>query len=251
MPDRRKHRGAHPADRQLFGPGSIAGLQAATVEMSWLLTRGYPGAATLELVGNRHGLDRRQRSAVQRCSCSDAQRDDRLARRVDPEDLHGTEVHLDGFNVLTTIEVALGGGVILHARDTCYRDMASMHGTYRKVEETVPALQLVGGFMQSSGVRHVIWYLDRPVANSGRLRAVLRHQQPSGMSWDIEVVPDPDRILVAVDGVVATADSGVLDSAGRWVNLVRAVVETHVRGAWILDLSGPEQPGGFFPAVRL
>ena len=38
--------------------------------------------------------------------------------------------------MLTTIEAALAGGVILAARDGAYRDMASMHGSYRKVAET-------------------------------------------------------------------------------------------------------------------
>ena len=45
---------------------------------------------------------------------------------------------------MTTIEAALSGGVILAARDGAYRDMASMHGTYRKVAETLPALELLG-----------------------------------------------------------------------------------------------------------
>jgi len=34
--------------------------------------------------------------------------------------------------------------VILAARDGAYRDMASMHGSYRKVAETLPALELLG-----------------------------------------------------------------------------------------------------------
>lgn len=237
MPDRRRHRGAHPEDSNLFGPDSIAALQVATTELSWLLSRGYPGRAALKLVGDRHGLNRRQQIAVQRCACSDAQQEERNQRRIDREALAGAEVHVDGFNVLTTIEVALGGGVILHARDGCFRDMASMHGTYRKVEETVPALRLVGEFLERSRVRHCTWYLDRPVANSGRLRAAMLAE--ASRSWDVEVVPNPDRVLEAVAGVVATADSGILDAAVRWVNLARAVVEERVEGAWIADLRGP------------
>ena len=43
-------------------------------------------------------------------------------------------------NVLITLESALGGGVLLRCRDGCLRDMASLHGTYRIVDETDPAL---------------------------------------------------------------------------------------------------------------
>ena len=77
---------------------------------------------------------------------------------------------LDGYNVLTTIEAALSGGVVLACRDGCYRDMASIHGTYRKVEETPPALMLIGKIAAELGVASCLWYLDSPVSNSGRLK---------------------------------------------------------------------------------
>ena len=56
---------------------------------------------------------------------------------------------MDGFNVLTSIEAALAGGVILAGRDGCYRDMASMHGSYRKVEETRPAILGIGSILET------------------------------------------------------------------------------------------------------
>ena len=48
----------------------------------------------------------------------------------------------------------MGGGIVLLARDGCYRDMASMHGTYRKVAETVPALEAIGRTRTHHGVAH-------------------------------------------------------------------------------------------------
>ena len=80
-------------------------------------------------------------SPCSRCACSDAGRRRGGARsQVDAEQLRGRPLWLDGYNVLTTIEAALAGGVILAARDGAYRDMASMHGSYRKVAETLPGL---------------------------------------------------------------------------------------------------------------
>ena len=78
----------------------------------------------------------RQRTAVGRCCCSDAEAARRRSCQVGGERLCGAALWLDGYNVLTTIEAALAGGVILAARDGAYRDMASMHGSYRKVAET-------------------------------------------------------------------------------------------------------------------
>ena len=46
-------------------------------------------------------------------------------------ELAGSDLLIDGFNVLTTIEAALGGAVVLACRDETYRDIAGLHGTYR------------------------------------------------------------------------------------------------------------------------
>src|ERR671939_1175079 len=70
-PDRRQHRGAHPADQVMFTPERMPTLRTATAELSWLLSRAYAVRAALKLVGDRHGLTERQRLAVARAACSD------------------------------------------------------------------------------------------------------------------------------------------------------------------------------------
>ena len=87
----------------------------------------------------------------------------------------GCRIELDGYNVLTSIEAALSGGVLLLARDGAFRDMASMHGSYRKVEETLPALDLIGRVLAEFGVGEAQWLLDRPVSNSGRLKKIIEY----------------------------------------------------------------------------
>src|SRR5436190_5992886 len=112
------------------------------------------------------------------------------------DQMRGRPLLIDGYNVLTTIEAALGGGVILAARDSTFRDMASIHGSYRKVEETRPALDLAGRTLTDLGVTHCTWYLDQPVSNSGRLKQVMLDVAiQSGWKWDVQIVTDPDAIL--------------------------------------------------------
>ena len=236
MPDKRSHRGPHPEDSQLFGPAALPVLREAASHYLWLLDRGYPPNATIKIVGDRHRLTQRQRLAVGRCSCSRQKQVGRAGNRLDLEGAHGQFLSLDGYNVLTTVEAALGGAVVLVARDDCYRDMASMHGTYRKVAETVPALMSIGQKLQQARIDHVRWYLDSPVSNSGRLAAVIRElAQQQGWAWEVELVLDPDRVLAKADTPVATADSEILDVCGCWVNLARAVVEQHMPQAWVVD----------------
>ena len=159
-------------------------------------------------------------------------------------ELRGSELHLDGFNVLTTLEAALAGGVVLLGRDGCYRDMASMHGSYRKVAETRPALALLGEVTEELGVAEGRWLLDSPVSNSGRLSGVISEMaKEHGWSWRTELVQNPDPVLIASPAVVITADSVILDGCTRWFNLAREVIDRRVPGAQIVPL-GEKRPDG-------
>ena len=238
MPDRRTHRGPHPEDARMFAAEMHARLSQAVGDLCWLLSRGYAPDSSLKLVGDRHGLVARQRVAVARCSCSDADGDRRGKHEVTGQALHNQALKLDGYNVLTTIEAALSGGVILSARDGAYRDMAGMHGTYRKVAETLPALELLGRMTAVYGVAMWIWYLDRPVSNSGRLRKIMADLAVErNWAWQVECVQNPDEVLAATAEIIVTADSVVLDRCQRWFNLTREVIGRHVPQANVVPVA--------------
>jgi hypothetical protein len=238
LPDTRSHRGPDPRDDLAFDASTWPALRAAVADLSWLLERGYAPVSSLKLVGDRWSLTARQRSAVLRGACSDAARDRRRRHQVSPEALRDQTLVIDGFNVLTTIEAALGGALVLRGRDGVDRDLAGLHGTYRKVEETLPAIRLVGELLAALGVSRGVWLLDRPVSNSGRLRALILEQAAEqGRTCDVELPMDPDPLLIASDEIVATADSAVLDRCRRWFNLARAVNERHIPTAQVIDLA--------------
>jgi len=240
VPDRRTHRGAHPEDARLFGPEPHARLRDAVAHLSWLLTRRYAQPSALKLVGDRFNLDARQRTAVMRCACSDEQLESRRSRELPPAHVRGRALLIDGYNVLTTAEAALGGGVILVARDGAVRDMASIHGSYRKVEETRPAIELIGRTLASLGIPRATWYLDAPLSNSGRLKTILREVGDArGWNWLVDIVPDPDAVLSESNAAVAvaTADSAILDRCAAWLNLAAEVVRG-APDAWVVELVG-------------
>lgn len=228
----------HPQDARLFGPAARPALRAATRELSWLLGRGYASASSLKLVGDRHALVQRQRAAVGRCACGDDVVEARAAGRVAEDALRGETLYIDGFNVLTTLEVALSGGVVLVARDQTLRDVAGVHGSYRKVQETRPALSLLAQCTRGLRLKRCVWLLDRPVSNSGRLRALLLELGAAWqLPWEVVLEHDPDATLVRTRDIIATADGPVLQRAQRWFNLARTVVERAIPDAYVVDLS--------------
>ncbi|MEM9378705.1 MAG: DUF434 domain-containing protein [Planctomycetota bacterium] len=238
MPDRRRHRSHAPGDPDHFSAESLPRLAEAVEHYAWLLDRGYADPSSLKLVGDRFRLVARQRDALRRIGCTADEREARAARRVAARDLVGATVAIDGFNVLTTVETALGGGVVLAARDGCVRDIASVHGTWRRVQETVPAVEAVADTLTGAEAATATSYLDAPVSNSGRLAAILRTvAEERALDWTVEIVPDPDRILPSCPAVVASADRAVLDASPRWTDLARLVIEEHVATPWIVDVT--------------
>jgi len=236
-----KRRGPAPQDHRLFAPPTHDKLRTAVIDLSWLRTRGYAENSAVKLVGDRYQLTSRQRTAVGRCACSEPGRESRRARQIDPQDLRGRTLWIDGFNVLITLEAALAGALVLRGRDGCLRDLSSLHGSYRVLRDTETAVRLTCETLATLQPALVVWYLDKPVSNSGRLAALIRevaaaHGVPS---TETRLVQDPDPILKRAGdrAIVATADSAILSAEVSWLNLASEVVSARLREPDILDLS--------------
>ena len=241
VPRHQIHRGLAPQDARLFAPRELPALRAAASDLGWLLDHGYAPRSALELVGNRHNLTRRQRMAVARHSCADEDARRREKLRIEPEQLRGRELWIDGYNVLTLLESALAGGIVLLCRDGCCRDIAGIHRRYRKLAETLPALRLVGETAVALGISCCRWWLDQPVSNSGRLKTLIRESAAdNGWTMEVELTFSPDHVLANTDEVIATSDGIVLDRCRRWVNLARGIIAERIPQARCLDLSSAD-----------
>lgn len=238
MPDKRSHRGPHPADAKLFAADAIPDLQLAVADFSLLLTKGYAEKSALKLVGDKFSLTERQRLAVMRSACSDQHLASRNQGCVAINNLSGQGIAIDGYNVLITVEAAMSGACVFKGRDGCYRDLASIHGTYRKVTETIPALQLIGDFLKEISVNEALWLLDSPVSNSGRLKTLIgKMARESNWNWEIELHMSPDAELKKTDLIVASSDSVVLDDCKRWSNLAMEIIKHKLASVRVIDLS--------------
>ncbi len=225
-------------DAKLFAADKIPGLRRAVADYSLLLTKGYAVKSALKLVGDRFALTERQRLAVMRCSCSDKQLAGRKNRQLQIGDIAGQAITIDGYNLLITIEAAMSGGLIFIGRDGCCRDMASIHGTYRKVTETIPAVELIGGFLRQIGISQALWLLDSPVSNSGRLKTLIGELARKNIwNWQIELVISPDARLIKSETIAVSSDAGVLDGCTKWSNLAEELIKSKINSAKIIDLS--------------
>jgi hypothetical protein len=231
------NRGAHPEDAEQFGADQHQRLRAAVRDLSWLRSRGYSGPAVRKLVGDRYRLKRRQRNAVARSACSDAERKHRLHVRLPPQAVAENTVHVDAFNALITVEAALGGAYLFLGRDTAYRDVDPLQGTYRVVRQTKPALELLTMTLQGLAPAETTWHLDRSVSNVGRVKERLTEAlSDTDLAWRVVEEGDVDAALRSTSAPVVTSDSVILDAADAWLPLEALVHQRHVSDANVVDL---------------
>jgi len=229
-------RGYSPHDNRDFSGAALETLRTAAAELRFLLDRGYALKSASVLVGNHHQLSERQRMALSRAICSREDAAAREAKRLEATALAGRTVHIDGFNAVITLEVALSGSPVLLCCDGAMRDLAGLRGTYRLIDKTEPAIRMIARELRSLAAGQAVFWLDRPVSNSGRLRArMLEIAEEEGLNAQAELVDSADAALQGRENV-ASSDSVVIDRAVSWVNLSGMLIP-RVPGAWVVDMA--------------
>ena len=226
-------RGYMPKDTVEFGPKATVKLTAAAQELAFLLDRGYDTKSASTFVGNHHLLSERQRLSLARITSPRAALEERERKRL-PE--APAALVLDGFNTIITLEVALSGSLLLEGMDGTIRDLAGLRGSYRIVDKTLRAVELLLARLEALEVKEALFYLDQQVSNSGRLRALLLDKAAErSVQIQVELHPSVDGVLSRLEHVVTT-DAIIQDKCGSWYNLNRGIIEEAVPEAWVLRL---------------
>ena len=227
-------RGYSPGDRRDFSGPALETLRRSSEELCYLCSRGYPAESAAMFVGNRYQLSQRQRTALMRLTCSDAEREARNAKRRAPETFQGETVYLDGFNQIITLETALSGSPVLRCMDGAFRDLAGLRGTYRLIEKTDKALGLLFACLRRLEAGSAVFLLDAPVSNSGRLKTrIAEIAERERFPAEIMLTENVDKALYGCSNVV-TSDSAVLDQCKSWVNLCGLILPG-IPGVWIVS----------------
>ena len=233
-----RHRGANLKEKTLFSGEQLQRLHDAVYELCCLLDRGYARHSAIQLVGDHHQLNVRQRLAISRVVCSSVNWEIRQAKCLPIERIKDQQLVIEGFNLIITVETAMAGGLLLGCCDGCIRDIASIHGTYRQVQETRQVIELIGNVLQAFAPGSVLWLFDKPVSNSGRLAVMIRNiADAHRWNWQAELIDNPDLAILGSHQVAVTSDSAILDGVGRWVNLGAYLITKYFHEAWLIDFS--------------
>lgn len=230
-------RGYIPEDEKQFKGQQLELLKKAADEVQFLLDQGYDVKPTTTFVGNHYMFSERQRLALARSVSSK----EWICRRIEKELLQRgpqnlpPKVHIDGFNTIITLEVILSGSPIFYCRDGVLRDLAGLRGTYRIIDKTQKAVELILEQLQSLNISDACFYLDAPVSNSGRLSSLIRHcAEKYNLLVEVQIIPDVDRVLEQLPGVVS-GDAIILNRCMSWLNIMPKIVE-ELESVWKIQL---------------
>ena len=217
-----RNRGKNTGDDTLFGSEKqLSKLKLAVEDMQYMLSREYPEKAASDLVGNRYRLKPRQIQALRGASASIQQLDNRQLKHVDISDLKDKTVYLDGFNVLILLESLLSEAYVFEGLDGCIRDLSGVHGTYKRVNQTLRAVELVASFYRKNQIHQLVWIFDKPVSNSGRIKQiVLEFAEEHHLNWEADLQYNPDKFLAESSAIVISSDAWILDHCKEWFNLI-------------------------------
>lgn len=229
-------RGFVPTDIKEFNLESQKLLRLAQQDILYLIDRGYPIKSASTFVGNHYLLSERQRLAIVRASAPSDILNQRLSKRIST-DKKLDIVHIDGLNLIITLEVALSKSTLIKCMDGTIRDLAGLRGTYRLIDKTDVAIRLIGDALMKMGVQQVVFYLDAPVSNTGRLKArIMELLSEKPYQVTVEIVNSPDTILQRLDYVI-TSDAIILNQCKSWINLAVDIIGQNIPNVDCVDLS--------------
>lgn len=231
-------RGFAPADEKEFGEENLALLRRAQEDIFYLVNRSYGLQRAVTFVGDRFQFSARQRMALTRATCS---RQELLGRRKREraERLDGAVLLIDGFNAIIPLEIALSDSTLILCMDGVIRDLAGLHGSYRLIDKTEPAVRMIGGELEAMKIAEAVFILDAPVSNAGRLRQRIL-ELLRGRPYRVRAVLSGHADAELLNGAcVATGDSVILDRCDGWVNLTARTLRRFLPGCRLIDLSLP------------
>ncbi|MCL7387520.1 MAG: DUF434 domain-containing protein [Thaumarchaeota archaeon] len=197
----------------------------AIEDMRYLLDRGYKRESAVNFVASRYLLDRMGRSILYRCvySSEDAKRIKEKA--ASPDELKGSRVVVDGFNVLNTLQSFMNGKLLVLCDDGIVRDISEVHGEFRPTSMTEELIRLAVKTLKELEVADASFYYESQISKSGEISALTRRiLQEEGVNGLVETEKCVDSALIRDKRIVITSDSVVLHRADKFFDLAGYII---------------------------
>ncbi len=204
----------------------------AAKDLRFLLERGYPKESAVTFIGNHYQLRLLERDVIFRGVFTKGVVLKRKRKCVQPADLAGARLVIDGYNCLITLESAIRGLPVFKADDGFIRDASRVFRGFRQTEKTRTAWKLIERMLVDYPPEKTVVLLDKPMSRSGDLAVRIRKwMKLSGISGTCITVKRVEKSMLRLDGIKASADSAIIDDAQRAFDLSGHIItrRLHVR----------------------
>lgn len=183
----------------------------AVEDYSYFLQKEYPQKGSLKLVGDRHKLNRSERSMLYRGISMETENNSRSKKLVQAERLSEKVLLVDGLNQILTIASYLNGNIVYISSDGLLRDASEIHGKAFRTELLSKSVELIDKYCKTLNLKQLVFYLDQQVNKLEKIRNLLVKKIPASQ---IIISDQVDKALVnSKSGIIATSDSQVIDKS--------------------------------------
>lgn len=199
-------------------------LRNAAYDYKYLLTRGYPTKASLNLVASRYMLNKREMLLLYRCVHSNQYIGD-VKRKLFCGKLSGFILLVDFYNIAISTINMLRGGEVYICDDCVPRDLRGSKLHTDDHPYLSKAMKIIVSTIRALDPKAVIAIADKNVSFSFDHATRLRNELRSfGIDCSFELSPTPDSKIIDYarsykEAAVATTDSVIMAYSSRIVPL--------------------------------
>jgi len=211
----------------------------AVIDYKYLLNRGYPQNASLQLVSNRYQLDNVHYSILYRCVHGDREAYNIRLKLVNASEVKGNSLLIDGFNVLITVESGILNEPLFIGDDGLLRDVRKSYRRFKFQREFHEGIvELIVRYISKLNPKDVTIVLDQQISFSGELARIFNEKVEkfniNGHSYTAKKT-DVELLKYVKNCIIASSDIVIVKRANKIFDLSRYIVECEKPKA-IIDL---------------
>ncbi|GBE53995.1 hypothetical protein BMS3Bbin15_00143 [archaeon BMS3Bbin15] len=197
----------------------------ASLDLRYLLDRGYSREQSVSIVGNRYNLNSKERNLLYRCIFSKRDVLVHINRLVSKKELEDKKLCIDGYNVLIIVESYLKGKEIILCDDGFLRDISGVYGKYRFGKISEKAVEKILKALKELRVREVEVFFDSRVSFSGQLSSYFM-ERAEGYNIPLKAVAvkQGDAMVLRCSGIPCSGDRSIIEKAEQIFDLAHYII---------------------------
>lgn len=216
---------------------NLESLREAIKDMRYLLNRGYNRKTAADYIASRYKLNREERAIIFRAVYPEQQVQNIFKKLLNPEDIIGERLLIDGFNNIITLESALKGHILLMCDDGVIRDISYTSRKFKFSSYTEDSIKMIFEVLKVYKPSEVIFLFDQQISFSGELASMIRTIiEGENLIGYAKTSKRNDTEILSIGEIIASSDSIIMERAKKIFDLAGHIIKSKFKDR-ILDVT--------------